>query len=64
MNESDTAATGALVLLHVLTRALVANGVITKLDLSAELQRTAARHPIPEAVLSQIQALVQELPNQ
>lgn len=53
---------GTALLLTTLTRALVANGVITKIDLLAELSRLQLAAP-PEEV-AQIRSLIQNLPDQ
>ncbi len=53
---------GMMLLLSTLTRALVANGTISKLDLLAELSRLRlSAHPI---VAGQVESLIQNLPDQ
>ncbi len=61
MNETSMPMTGALVLLSTLTSVLVANGVITKLDLLSELERQNSRFPVPPDVLLQLRALVHHI---
>lgn len=54
--------TGALALLTVVTRALVAKGVLDKEDLLAELSRVQLNLPL--SVVAQLQELIQNLPDQ
>jgi len=53
--------TGQLVLLSIITRALVAKGVLEKEDLLAELSRVQLA--IPGDVLAQLQELILNMPD-
>jgi len=62
MTPADHAFTGTLALLQILTRALVAKGVIEKIDLLAELSRV--HQNLPKPVVLSLQELIQALPDQ
>jgi hypothetical protein len=63
MNEIDRILTAQSALIMALLRVLVANGVITKLDLMSDLHRQPYAAPLPPEVLSELQALVARLPD-
>lgn len=60
----DYELTGSLVLLTSLTRVLVANNVISKFDLLADLARQQQEFPAPPEVFGQIRELVARMPDQ